>query len=78
MWQRFDNFPRNQATVTPSDSVDFDQPSIIIANSDGDIVAVDIHGSALTWAVSAGYIIPVVCRRVNSTNTTATSIFRVW
>ena len=78
MWQRFDNFPRNQAEVTPSDTVDFPQPSIVVANGDGDIVAVDINGSEILWTVSAGYIIPIVCRRVNETDTTVSSIIRVW
>ena len=78
MWQRFENFPRNQDTVTPSDTVDFPQPSVVIANGDGDIALVSITGEVLTWTVSAGYTIPVVARRVNTTNTTAASIFRVW
>jgi hypothetical protein len=78
MWQRFENFPRNQDTVTPSDTVDFPQPSIVVANSTGNISAVSINGDVEVWAVVSGFTIPCVCRRVNSTSTTAASIKRVW
>ena len=62
--------------VTPSDSTDFDTLArAIYVGGAGDVVAVRHDGSTVTFAgVQAGTVLPVACRRVNSTSTTATSI----
>ena len=64
------------SAVTPSDSTDFDTLArAIYVGGAGDVVAVRHDGSTVTFAgVQAGTVLPVACRRVNSTSTTATSI----
>lgn len=62
--------------VTPSDSVDFTVfvRSLYVGVS-GNVVVVNYDGSTVTFtAVPAGSILPVCCRRVNATNTSATNI----
>ena len=62
--------------VTPSDSTDLDTLTrAIYVGGAGNVVAVGHDGVAVTFTgVQAGTVLPVACRRINSTSTTATSI----
>lgn len=75
----------NFAAVTPSDSIDFATTSLtsltraLYVGGAGNVVAVMSDGTAVTFtAVPAGTVLPIRCKRVNSTNTTATAIVRLW
>ena len=66
--------------VTPSDSVDIATfngfyPRALWVGGAGNIVIVSPDGSSATVSgVAAGTLLPIQCRRVNSTSTTATLI----
>lgn len=71
----------NFAAITPSDSAadNFKPSRGVYVGGTGDVVAVSDAGSAVTFkAVPAGTVLPVRCVRVNSTNTTATDLVRLW
>lgn len=78
--------PKNAASaehyeaITPSDSVDLPHLTRgIYVGGDGDVVAVRADGVAVTLTGAlAGTVLPVVARRVNSTNTTATSLVALY
>lgn len=65
-------------TVTPSDTVDFTRgrwSRALYVGGTGDVAAVRPDGTAVIFsAVPAGSILPIRCRRVNATSTTATLI----
>lgn len=62
--------------VTPHDSTNFTYNCrALYIGGEGDVVVVTEDGTAVTYVgVPAGSILPVVAKRVNSTNTTATDI----
>lgn len=64
------------ASVTPHNSTDFSTLCrAIYVGGTGNIVAVRQDGTAVTFNnVPAGSILPIACRRINATNTTATNI----
>lgn len=66
--------------ITPSDSTDFNIHfrSVYVGGA-GDVVIIDKFGSAVTYVgVAAGSIIPMRGKRVNATNTTATSMVGIY
>lgn len=61
--------------ITPSDSVDMAiRPRAIRVGGGGDISVVDIDGTAITYAVTAGEVVVFRGVRVNLTGTTATNL----
>lgn len=67
-------------SVTPSDSVNFtsDARALYIGGA-GNVSVVTIEGDVLVFGnVPAGTVLPVAARRVNSTNTSATSILGLY
>lgn len=63
--------------VTPSNSVDFAGgiAGALYVGGAGNVVLITRGGQAITFtSVAAGTVIPVACRRVNSTSTTATNM----
>lgn len=68
------------AQVTPSDSVNLTEPSrSLFIGGAGNVAAVRMDGTAVTFTnVGAGTILPIIARRVNATNTTATNIVALW
>lgn len=62
--------------VTPSDVTNFAKPTKgIYIGGAGDVAAVGLDGVAVTFtALAVGVIHRISCIRVNSTNTSATSI----
>lgn len=75
---------KNFAAVTPHDSTNFGPASTptltraLYVGGAGDVVAVDEGGAAVTFTCPAGATLPIRCKRVNSTGTTATAIVRLW
>jgi hypothetical protein len=68
-------FPAEQFTITPSNTDGIPQgPLVIYALTAGTIAAVDKNGTAVTYTVAAGDLLPILVVRVNSTGTTATCI----
>lgn len=65
-------------TVTPSDTVDIPGAEMcrsLYIGGAGDVAAVRQDGTAVVFSgVAAGSILPIRCRRVNATGTTATLI----
>lgn len=64
------------AAVTPSDTVNFvTQPEALYVGGAGNLVAVLPDNTTVTFTgVTAGSVLPIRCKRVNNTNTTATAI----
>lgn len=62
--------------VTPSDTVNLSRPSrSLYVGVAGDVVAVNANGDVVTFTnVQGGQVLPIICVRVNATNTTATDI----
>lgn len=72
-------FPQNAEAVSPHDTNRFNEPSTVFVGGTG-TVRVEAAGNAgdVTFTVSAGNPVPVLCRRVYSTGTTATGLVRIW
>lgn len=66
--------PRKATAITPSDSVDFSFGSGWIYVGGAGVVAAVPEGqdAPVNFTAIAGATLPVVCKRVNTTNTTAT------
>lgn len=64
--------------VTPSDTVDFPQRKLtkaIYVGTAGNVAAVRPDGTAVVFTgVPSGAILPIRCRRINATGTTASTI----
>lgn len=74
-------FPSHAEVVTPSDAEDFVSPVAIMAGAAGDVSAVPAlppGADAIIMTLEAGQFVPFLCRRVNTTGTTATTIVAVW
>lgn len=74
MFNRFEQFARSHETLTPHNSNNFQKEFIIYCGSAGTISAVDTYGTAVSYTVAAGAILPVLCIRVNSTGTTVSPV----
>jgi hypothetical protein len=67
--------------ITPHDSTNFTNGTCrgIYVGVAGNVVAVDQNGNAVTFVgCLAGSVIPFQAKRVNSTNTTATSLVALY
>lgn len=75
----FPMYPGGATTITPSDTVNLPSPSVIYVGGAGDVRVLTAQGDdvVFTGAV-AGSVIPVQVIRVFLTNTTATSLVRVY
>lgn len=75
----FPMFPGDAAAVTPSDSADLAQVSVIFVGVGGNVKVTTAQGTAVTFTgVNAGSVLPVQVRRVWSTGTTASSMTAVF
>lgn len=75
----FPMYPGDAIAVTPSDTNNFDTPSVIYVGGSGNVRVLTAQGTDVTFAgLLAGSVIPVQVIRVYSTNTTATSIVRIF
>lgn len=65
--------------ITPHDSTDMASFDGIYVGGAGNVVVVDVNGTATTFtAVPVGTILPVRGKRVNSTSTTATNLLALY
>lgn len=72
-------FPEDAAAITPSDSADLPQFSVVFVGAGGNVKVTTAQGSAVTFTgVNAGSVLPVRVRRVWATGTTATSMTAVF
>lgn len=72
-YNRYQQVARRHAAITPHDSNNLPELSVVVALTTGNAVVVDQFDTALTYTgVPAGYIFPVLVKRVNATDTTAT------
>lgn len=70
---------RQFAAVTPHDTTNFPPCRALYVGTGGNLVAVDLNGTAVTFVtVQSGSVLPIQCRRVNSTNTTASNIVALY
>lgn len=74
----FPMYPGDAAPVTASDTAVF-EPSVIYVGVAGDVVVTTMQGSQVTFKnVIAGTCVPVQVIKVWNTNTTASSLVRVY
>lgn len=76
-----DSPAKNAAAVTPNDSADLSNVAVALYVGGSGDVSVDTVGgqvSVVFSGVSAGTVLPVRVKRVNSTSTTATDIVALW
>lgn len=73
-WNIESAFPNYHFDITPSDVTNLPRPMVIYCVADGDAVLVDKAGTAYTYTMVAGQIIPMQVERVNATGTTATVV----
>jgi hypothetical protein len=67
------------ASITASNTVDLDRPSDAISvGAAGTLAAVLQNGRTVSLTVSAGQLLPLRVKRVNSTGTTATGLVALY
>jgi hypothetical protein len=75
----FPMFPGDAAAVTPSNSVNLTEPSVIYVGTSGNVQVTTAQGSTVVFSnMASGAILPVQVLRVWQTNTTATNLVRVF
>ena len=75
----FPMFPGDASAVTPNDSTNLSQPSVIYVGGGGNVKVTTAQGTAVTFTgVLGGTVLPVQVIRVWSTGTTATSLTAIF
>jgi hypothetical protein len=75
----FPMYPGGAVAVTPSDTVNLANPSVVYVGVGGSVKVTTAQGDDVTFAgLIAGTVIPVQVIRVWSTGTTASSLVRVY
>jgi len=75
----FPMYPGDAAAVTPSNTVNFSEPSVLWIGGGGVVRVLTAQGSDVTFTgVLGGAVLPLQVLRVYETNTTATNIVRVF
>ncbi len=64
---------RGHFAITKSNATVFRADALFVGGA-GDVACVDLDGTAVTYTVAAGTQIPVQCKQVLETGTTATNI----
>lgn len=74
----FPMFPGDAALITTSDTVTFN-PSVLYVGVGGNVRVLTAQGTDIVFsAVPAGFILPVQVIRVYATDTTASSMVRIY
>lgn len=72
-------FPEDASAITPSDSADLAQFSVVYVGVAGAVKVTTAQGTDVTFSgLAAGQVIPVRVRRVWATGTTASSLTAVF
>lgn len=75
----FPMYPGGAVTITPSDTVNLANPSVVYVGSTGNVRVLTAQGDDVTFvSVPAGAVLPVQVIRVYSTSTTATSLVGIY
>jgi len=75
----FPMFPGGASVIVPSDSVNLPSPSVIYVGVGGNVSVQTVQGDIVTFiGVPAGGVIPVQVARVNSTDTSASSMLAIY
>ena len=75
----FPMFSGGAETVTPNDSVNLENPSVIYVGVTGNIKVTTANGDVVTFpAFPGGSVVPVQVIRVWATGTAATSLVRIY
>ena len=75
----FPMFPGDAAAVTPSDTVNFAEPSVIFVGTTGAVRVLTAQGSDVTFgAVPGGTVVPLQVLRVFASGTSATNLIRIF
>lgn len=75
----FPMFPGGAETITPSDTVNLETPSVVYVGTTGNVRVNTAQGDTVTFTgVPAGAVIPVQVTRVWATGTTATNMVRIY
>ena len=77
-WNKYEVTARHAAAVTTSDTDNLPTPSVITCTTTGNCALVTKDDVVITFTgVPAGYVFPILAKRINSTNTTGTYA-RLW
>jgi hypothetical protein len=72
-------YPGDAAAVTPSDTVNFTEPSVVWIGVAGNVKVTTAQGSDVVFtSVPGGTVLPVQVLRVWATGTVATNIVRIF
>jgi len=75
----FPMFPGGATAVTPNDSTNLANPSVIYVGGAGNVKVTTAQGDAVTFnGLTAGTVIPVQVIRVWSTGTSATNLLAIY
>lgn len=73
------SFPLHAEAITPSDSIEYGRGRQVFAGDAGEVTVEPFYGNnTVTFSLEAGQYVPVVCRRVLATGTTATGLVGVY
>lgn len=75
----FPMFPAGAQAVTPSDTIDLLNPSVVYVGTTGNVQVNTANGDTVTFVgVPSGSVIPVQVTRVWASSTTATNMVRIY
>lgn len=75
----FPMYPGDAAAVTPSDTVNFVEPSVVWVGTAGNVKVTTAQGTDVVFAaVPGGTVLPVQVIRVWATGTAATNMIRIF
>ena len=71
-WNKDGEWPKNQRVITPSDTVNLPDLTVIYVAAAGNVVLVDKNDTVVTYTgLPAGATLPVQAMPINATTTTA-------
>ena len=75
----FPMYPGDAATVTPSDTRNFDTASVLFIGTTGSLRVLTAQGTDVTFnAVPGGTVLPLQVLRVYASGTSATNLVRIF
>ena len=75
----FPMYPGGAVAITPSDTVNLANPSVVYVGVGGNVRVLTAQGDTVTFVgIPTGSVVPVQVIRVYSTSTTATSLVGIY